>query len=68
MSSGSSAAGRAARATTTGRHPIPKQAARGRCITAGMWTPEELRAHTNRIRDDGYTVIERAPSPDWSRG
>ena len=31
-----------------------------------MLTETDIQSHADRIRDDGYTVIEAAASPDWS--
>ena len=31
-----------------------------------MLTDAQVQAHADRIRDDGFTVIERAAAPNWS--
>ena len=33
-----------------------------------MLTDAEVQAHADRIRDDGFTVIERAASPELVEG
>ncbi|MGY4316976.1 putative RNA polymerase sigma factor [Bradyrhizobium sp. JR3.5] len=33
-----------------------------------MLTDADIQLHAERIRDDGYTVIERAASPDLVEG
>ena len=33
-----------------------------------MLTDADIQSHAERIRDDGYTVIERAASPDLVEG
>jgi biotin operon repressor len=32
-----------------------------------MLSEAEIQTHAERIRNDGYTVVERAADPTWSR-
>ena len=31
-----------------------------------MLTDADIQSHADKIRDDGFTVIERAAIPNWS--
>ena len=55
--------------------PIPKPARYASLQRRGtaspgecsMLTEAEIQSHAERIRDDGYTVIDARLSPNWSR-